>query len=116
MSFRRRLTLFVVLIVIVPMISVAVVLFRLINDNEDGKADARLAAEQKVAINMYDDARIRAGQTLERIAADEELAGDLQDDDVDGARDRAQDLLGSEGARRIALVRDGQAVLDVGTQ
>src|SRR5918912_2868702 len=100
MSFRRRLTLFFVLIVIVPMVSVAVVLFRLISDNEDGKADARLAAEQTVAINMYSDARARAGQALERIAADEDLAGALQDGDLARARARAQRLLGSEGARR----------------
>jgi diguanylate cyclase (GGDEF)-like protein len=116
MSFRRRLTLFFVLIVIVPMVSVAVVLFRLISDNEGGKADARLAAEQTVAINMYDDARTRAGQALERIAADEELAGALQDDDLEAARARAQELLGAEGARRIVLVRDGDAVIDVGTK
>ncbi len=44
MSFRNRLTLFFVAIVIVPMVSVAFVLFSLISDNEDGKADARLAA------------------------------------------------------------------------
>src|SRR5215210_6208776 len=115
MSFRRRLTLFFVLIVIVPMVAVAVVLFRLISDNEDGKADARLAAEQTVAINIYDDARIRAARSLERIAADEQLAGALQDDDVAAARSRAQALLASEGARRIVLVRDGAAVFDVGS-
>ena len=44
MSFRNRLTLFFVLIVVVPMVAVAFVLFRLIADNESGKADARLAA------------------------------------------------------------------------
>ncbi len=116
MSFRRRLTLFFVLIVIVPMVAVAVVLFRLISDNEDGKADARLAAEQTVAINMYGDARTRASRSLERIAADEDLAGALQDDDIPAARARAQALLGSEGARRIVLVRDGAAVFDVGSK
>ena len=48
MSFRNRLTLFFVLIVVVPMVAVAFVLFRLIADNENGKADARLAARQRV--------------------------------------------------------------------
>jgi diguanylate cyclase (GGDEF)-like protein len=116
MSFRRRLTLFFVLIVIVPMVAVAVVLFRLISDNEDGKANARLAAEQTVAINMYQDARDRAGQALERIASDEKLAGALQDDDLAGARDRAQRLLASAGARRIVLARDGAAASGVGAR
>ena len=116
MSFRNRLTLFFVLIVIVPMVAVAVVLFRLISDNEDGKANARLAAEQMVAINMYSDARTRAGATLERVASDEQLSAALQDDDLPAARLRAQALLGAEGARRIVLVRDGAAVFDVGTK
>jgi diguanylate cyclase (GGDEF)-like protein len=116
MSFRRRLTLFFVLIVIVPMVAVAVVLFRLISDNEDGKANARLAAEQTVAINMYADSRERAGRALERIASDEELAGALQDDKLEDARARAQELLGSTGARRIVLVRDGTAAIDVGSK
>src|SRR5215216_4427178 len=116
MSFRRRLTLFFVLIVIVPMVAVAVVLFRLISDNEDGKADARLAAEQAVAINVYKDARERASVALERIASDEELAAALQDDDVAAARSRAQTLLGSMGARRIVLVNGEQTVIDVGSR
>ena len=37
MSFRTRLTLFFVLIVIVPMVAVGVVVFRLISDNETAK-------------------------------------------------------------------------------
>ena len=53
MSFRNRLTLFFVLIVVVPMVAVAFVLFRLIADNESGKADARLAATRGAAINLY---------------------------------------------------------------
>ena len=116
MSFRNRLTLFFVLIVIVPMVAVAVVLFRLISDNEDGKANARLAAEQNVAINMYKDASARALATLGRVASDEELSAGLQDDDLPAARTRAVALLGAEGARRIVLVRDGAAVIDVGTK
>jgi len=116
MSFRNRLTLFFVLIVIVPMVAVAVVLFRLISDNEDGKANARLAAEQNVAINMYKDASARALATLGRVASDEELSAGLQDDDLPAARTRAVALLGAEGARRIVLVRDGAPVIDVGTK
>src|SRR5439155_679276 len=59
MSFRARLTLFFVLIVIVPMLSVAIVLFRLISDNETGKADSSLAAHQVAARNLYRQATAR---------------------------------------------------------
>ena len=39
MSFRNRLTLFFIVIVIVPMIAVALVLFRLVSDAEHGKSE-----------------------------------------------------------------------------
>src|SRR3712207_7363190 len=61
---RSRLTLFFVAIVIVPMVSVAFVLFSLISDNEDGKADARLAARQETAINLYSADRDRKSTRL----------------------------------------------------
>src|SRR3954464_10039958 len=61
MSFRARLRLFFVLIVIVPMLSVAIVLFRLISDNETGKADASIAARQRAAMNLYREATRRGG-------------------------------------------------------
>ena len=48
MSFRQRLTGFFVAIVILPMTIVGFVLFQLIEDNETGKADASLAAQQEV--------------------------------------------------------------------
>jgi sensor histidine kinase regulating citrate/malate metabolism len=48
-SFRSRLTLFFVAIVIVPMLVVTVALFRLIADNEQGQADARVAQAQTAA-------------------------------------------------------------------
>jgi len=45
MSFRARLTIFFVLIVVVPMVAIGVLMFSLINDSEQGKADARTDAE-----------------------------------------------------------------------
>ena len=59
MSFRSRLTLFFVAIVIVPMASMAIVLFRLLSDNEHGKGDARIAARQEAAIHLYDERATR---------------------------------------------------------
>jgi len=40
-SFRTRLTSFFVVIVVVPMIAFGFMVFRLIGQSEDGKADAR---------------------------------------------------------------------------
>jgi len=53
MSFRNRLTLFFVLIVIVPLVSVGVVVFRLIDENQRSTSDARAAAGQTAAIGLY---------------------------------------------------------------
>jgi hypothetical protein len=41
MSFRTRLTTFFFVIVVVPMAAVGIVAFRLIDDSQQGKADAR---------------------------------------------------------------------------
>src|SRR5829696_7806519 len=57
MSFRARLFLFFVIIVVVPMIAVALVLFSLTEDSETGKADAQIAQGLRVAFGEYADAR-----------------------------------------------------------
>ena len=85
MSFRNRLTLFFVLIVVVPMVAVAFVLFRLIADNESGKADARLAATKGAAINLYREDFNSANRAAQKIGADVALAQALRDERSQGA-------------------------------
>ena len=53
MSFRTRLTSFFVLIVVVPMLAVGLLVFRLISDSEQGKADARASGLASAAANTY---------------------------------------------------------------
>jgi diguanylate cyclase (GGDEF)-like protein len=106
MSFRSRLTLFFVAIVIVPMVSMAIVLFRLLSDNEQGKGDARIAARQQTAINLYDDARRNAAQKARRIAAtDAALAAALRSGRRQRVQVRADQLRRRYQLERI-LVRD----------
>src|SRR4051794_2060401 len=114
MSFRARLRLFFVLIVIVPMLSVAIVLFRLISDNETGKADASIAARQRAAISLYREAARRAGGAVEGVGNDRVLADALLSGDVGRARRRARQLLRSHGIDRIALSRGSRVIFDVG--
>ncbi len=54
MSFRTRLTGFFALIVVVPMIAVGLLVFRLIDDSEQGKADARASGLASAASGIYD--------------------------------------------------------------
>jgi diguanylate cyclase (GGDEF)-like protein len=114
MSFRSRLRLFFVLIVIVPMLSVAIILFRLISDNETGKADAGLAARQQTARTLYQDAVRRAERAVQAIGSDRVVVQSLLAGDSERAGRRAAQMIESRNIRRAALVRDGRVLFDVG--
>jgi diguanylate cyclase (GGDEF)-like protein len=116
MSFRNRLTLFFVLIVVVPMVAVAFVLFRLIADNESGKADARLAAANSSAINLYHEDVNRAQAAAARIGRDVVLAQALRANDRPGLQARVSTLVRQENVRRIVLARGNQAIADAGSK
>jgi diguanylate cyclase (GGDEF)-like protein len=116
MSFRNRLTLFFVLIVVVPMVAVALVLFDLIANNEHGKADARIAANYSTAIHLYEEDRAEADRIAATIGRDAQLAQALRDNDSSALQQRATRLLGQDGARRIVIARGSQAVVDVGSK
>src|SRR4051812_35045682 len=114
MSFRARLTLFFVLIVIVPMLSVAIVLFRLISDNETGKADSSLAARQQTAANLYQEAQARNESVIEAVGSDRVLAQSLRAGDLGRARRRVKQMAVGRGIDRIALYKGSRAVIDIG--
>jgi diguanylate cyclase (GGDEF)-like protein len=114
MSFRNRLTLFFVLIVVVPMVAVAFVLFRLIADNQNGKATARLAANVETAHHLYDESKARADRAARTIGADVQLAQALRANDRAALERRAQELLVRERVQRIVIARGREAIADVG--
>src|SRR3954451_4480613 len=116
MSFRARLRLFFVLIVIVPMLSVARVLFRLISDNETGKADSDIHARQHASIQLYGESQAEAERAVEAVGSDRVLAAALLRGDVDKARRRAAQLKKNGGIERVALSRGGKALVDTGTR
>jgi diguanylate cyclase (GGDEF)-like protein len=114
MSFRNRLTLFFVLIVVVPMVAVAFVLFSLIATSESGKADARLAATKRAAINLYREDYNSANRAAAKIGADVALAQALRADDRTALEARLGELLTEQHVRRIVIARGNQAIADVG--
>jgi diguanylate cyclase (GGDEF)-like protein len=114
MSFRNRLTLFFVLIVVVPMVAVAFVLFSLIATSESGKADARLAATKLAAINLYREDYNRANRAAAKIGADVALAQALRGNDRKALEARLGELLTEQHVRRIVIARGSRAIADVG--
>ena len=115
MSFRARLTLFFFLIVIVPLISVAVIVFRLIGDNEHGQADARVAQAQTAALGLYRQEVDRAGAAAARVGADPQLPRLLRAGDRNALTARVQRQLATHHLQRVALTRNGQTIADTGS-
>jgi diguanylate cyclase (GGDEF)-like protein len=70
MSFRTRLTSFFVLIVVIPMAAVGFLVFRLIDDSQSGKADARASAVAGTAASVYVNASTEASLRARAVAAD----------------------------------------------
>lgn len=114
MSFRGKLGIFFFLVVVVPIVSVAFVLFRLVDDNETGKADARLASNQAVAVNLTRELRVEADAIAEQVIDDERVAAALRSGDTGALAVRLRALRTSTGATRIAVARRRQTLADTG--
>ena len=93
MTFRRRLTLYFIAIVALPMIAVAVLVVQVTSDSRDGKADARLDAGLTTARSVYDTALKDAPRQASRIAT--EAGQPLRDSDRSALDQIAKDEAGS---------------------
>ena len=117
MSFRARLTLFFVLIVVVPMVSVTLVIFRLISDNEHGKANAQVAAREQTAIRLEREAVNSGDKAARLVAGDVPLATALRAGDHAAAERRANELLALRGIARLLITDSNRhAVVDAGAR
>jgi diguanylate cyclase (GGDEF)-like protein len=114
-SFRSRLGLFFVLIVIVPMVAVAVLLFGLLGQSEQSTGRADVEARHNVAFRLFAAHQDAARRTLRTIArTDRVLREALLDGNVDRAQRRAEQLLQSRHLERIVLVQKAKVELKVG--
>jgi diguanylate cyclase (GGDEF)-like protein len=114
-SFRNRLALFFVLIVIVPMLAVTFLLFRLIGQSETGKSNAAIAAQYRVAQRLFSEQRDRAYDVIDNeIRNDTVFVSSLQDGNRRRAAKRARQLVKFHTIKRIVVVRDGRIFLQAG--
>ncbi len=81
LSYRHRLTLFFLLIVVLPMVALAVLVVSVSGDSSTGKADARLGAGVETALAIYAQDARDAQATGTEIAGDPALATALRSGD-----------------------------------
>jgi diguanylate cyclase (GGDEF)-like protein len=115
-SFRNRLRLFFVVIVIIPMIAVAFVLFRLVSESETSQTDAQLSEAQRVAQNLYRRSSRQADRAGEEIVRGPGLGQAIADRDRAQIQERLASAARSAGARRVRLALTGQRPIDVGAE
>ena len=114
MSFRAKLGAFFALVVVVPMLATAFVLLRLVGDNEAGKADARLASREAVAVNLAGSVRRQADRVARRVARDPLVLRALERDDRVALAGRFRVLERHQTITRMRVVRRGAVLADVG--
>ncbi|HEY1275972.1 MAG TPA: diguanylate cyclase [Thermoleophilaceae bacterium] len=111
MSFRARLRMFFALIVILPMIAVALVLFALTGRSETGKADAGVASGLSTSLGLYREAAAGARPALRQVAADEQLRSAIASGDTAAAGRRLQVLAESRDDIVAIELRSGSGRL-----
>ena len=116
MSFRRRLTLFFLIIVIVPMLAIALLLFAQISRSAKGQVDAEISAKRRVALKLFEQERGRARSTLNKIVLKDDVFIDsMQRNDLRRARKRAGQFVDSaRGIDRIVVFEGKRLVVDAG--
>jgi diguanylate cyclase (GGDEF)-like protein len=114
-SFRGRLTLFFLLIVVLPMIAVAVLVSHVTSESETGKADARLDAGLDAALATYNDDAAEAERAAKRFANDPAAGPALRSGDPARIEALAGRLAAQNGIRSL-VVRDpsGDVLATVG--
>jgi diguanylate cyclase (GGDEF)-like protein len=110
MSFRTRLTSFFVLIVVVPMAAVGLLVFRLISDSEQGKADARASGLATAAQSIYSAASASARADAQTLARDAALLG------ASSLSARLSSLANQAGLARVVIRLGPRVVADVGNR
>jgi diguanylate cyclase (GGDEF)-like protein len=114
-SFRTRLTLFFLLIVVLPMAAVAIFVSVLADNSREGKTDARLATSTDTALALYDDGLERARTDARVAARDEALADALRGGDSGAAQDAADALAAElEPTALTVLDADGKRLASAG--
>jgi diguanylate cyclase (GGDEF)-like protein len=113
-SFRSRLRLFFVVIVVVPMITMAVVLFQLIVASERSQTDARLSEGHTVAQEVLREQQAAAGDIAQEIGGDQGLADAREAGDERAIQQRLDALSARTDARYVELRLNSLGTFEAG--
>src|SRR5436190_2669805 len=102
-SFRGRLTLFFLLIVVLPMVAVAVLVTQVTSQSRNGKADARLAAGLETALSTYRDDVAAAKRAANQLGRDPTLGAALQSAHPTQVQAAARAAARQAGVRSLAI-------------
>jgi diguanylate cyclase (GGDEF)-like protein len=103
MSFRGRLTLFFLLIVVLPMIVLAVLVTQIATDSTNGKADARLSEGLDSGLTVYRDEASSARTAAKQAADDPQVTAAVTSGNGSQEAAAAKALLGQHGIRAVSL-------------
>jgi diguanylate cyclase (GGDEF)-like protein len=115
-SFRNRLRLFFVIIVVVPMMAVALVLFQIVTRSEETQTDAQLSEALRVATNLYRASATRANAAGQEIVDDDGLREAIADGDPARIDARLAEAARAAKARRVLLTLDDSGKFDFGDE
>jgi len=117
-SFRLRLTLFFVLIVMLPIVALAVLVSEIAADSESGKVDARLSAGLRTATVVYEgaqaDSRPAAEALANQLAADDGAISALRAADEAELQPIADGLVGEKGVVALEVTGPGGVGVSAG--
>jgi diguanylate cyclase (GGDEF)-like protein len=115
LTFRWRLTLFFLLIVVVPMVAVGVLVLDVTEESVTGKADARLAAELESAISLHQQDLADARVAARAVARDRRIGEALVAGDQARIQSVARELADEHGARSLRINdRNGRELVAIG--
>src|SRR5215217_6928348 len=117
MSFRGRLTLFFLLIVVLPMIAVAVLVMQIVTESTNGKADARLAEGLDSGLTVYRDDAAAASRAAKQVATEPSVSAAISAGSGPAAAAVAEGLVGEHGIRAVELeAATGETVATAGSR
>jgi diguanylate cyclase (GGDEF)-like protein len=112
-SFRGRLALFFLLIVVIPIAAIALLVFDVTRDSQSGKADAALSTGVSTGLSVYERDVEAAADAVTELLADQGMVNALQSGDRDAIESAGAAAGRDAGLERLAIQPPDGQVLDV---